>query len=654
MTIISLLAGALGVPLATPVAASAATPDVPGNGCGVATPAAVADFFNQNLPPKLAADHVPGAVMSVVSGGQTVFAHGYGLADVAHGVAFEPDRSLVRIASITKLFTWTAVMQQVAAGRLDLDTDVNHYLTAFKVPATYPQPVTLRTLMNHTAGFEYSVIGTGARAAADVPPLGEYLATHMPERIRPPGEVSAYSNYGAALAGYIVSKVTGEPYDSYVENHIMRPLGMIHSTATEPVPTGLAANLAHSYDSDTGQVIPFIFDPMTPDGSISATASDLAHFMIAHLDGGGAILDPATVSTMDEPTFAAAPGLDGWAHGFEDKTMNGHRVLMHDGSWEGFESLLILVPDCDLGWFVSANATGGIDALVSLIPQFFDRFAPTPTDPAATPAVDHPAIAPTAPLLTPAAARPGFYENARHSESTVEKILTLVGPARLTVDADTTVHFAGKLWRPDGGGRFTASDGSDHLAFLTGADGQHYIATDGPTYQLEPASQTLPVNGSILVFVIVVALSGVVLPVVGLARRLRHEPARGAERQRGPAACRRSLADRAPRASARWRLARGLSVGASGLGLVFLVGLAAILFGDTSDYIYGVPLNLRLLLILPILVMLLFAAGLGYTVVGWRGGGASLVSRVHQVVVLTSLVALVWFCAQWNLIGWQF
>src|SRR5262249_13931450 len=154
---------------------------------GAATPAAVAGFFDQNLAPTLAPNKVPGAVVSVVSGGQTVFAKGYGLADAAHGVAFDPEHSLVRIASISKLFTWTAVMQQLAAGRLDLDTDWTHYLTGFKIPATYPEPVTLRTLMNHTAGFEYTVIGTGARTAADVPPLGDYLATHMPARIRPPG-----------------------------------------------------------------------------------------------------------------------------------------------------------------------------------------------------------------------------------------------------------------------------------------------------------------------------------------------------------------------------------------------------------------------------------------------------------------------------------
>ncbi|OLE29263.1 MAG: hypothetical protein AUG44_04995 [Actinobacteria bacterium 13_1_20CM_3_71_11] len=221
--LLSALVGCLVVPVVDPAARPAWSAPA---GCTDPSAAAVSGFFDRTLPDQLARNHVPGAVVSVVAGGRTVFAKGYGTADLARGTPIDPARSLVRIASISKLFTWTAVMQQVEAGRLDLNADVNRYLTAFKIPATYPQPVTLQALLNHTAGFEDRVIGTGARSAADVPPLGEYLATHMPARIRPPGRISAYSNYGAALAGYIVSVVSGEPYDAYVQRHILDPLGM--------------------------------------------------------------------------------------------------------------------------------------------------------------------------------------------------------------------------------------------------------------------------------------------------------------------------------------------------------------------------------------------------------------------------------------------
>jgi CubicO group peptidase (beta-lactamase class C family) len=501
----AVLAGSVALPLAGPVVTPAWAAPVTPAGCVAPTPAALAGFFDAALPGRLAHDRVPGAVVSVVSGDRTVFAKGYGISEAEHGVAFDPARSLVRIASITKPFTWTAVMQQVEAARLDLDADVNTYLKDFKVPATYRRPVTLQTLMNHTSGFEDRVIGIAARSAAEVPPLGDFLAANMPARIRPPGEVTAYSNYGAALAGFIVSQVSGERYDQYVRRHILEPLGMAHSTATEPVPTALAADLARSYDSATNppKPVPFTLDRLTPDGSVSATAADLARFMLAHLNGGQLagrrILGPAAEAQMQQSSFAADPRLGGYAHGFMERRINGHRVLMHDGSWEGFESALILIPGCKLGVFVSTNGTGGIDSVIDLIPRFFDRFAPRPAVPDAV------AAPAPAPGMAKATLQPGFYEPARHNESTVEKLVNLLGPMRLKVDGDGTVRFKGKQWRPKGGGLYAPADGSDHLVALTGPDGIRYVASDGPTYQLLRPVETPTFNLAVL---LVVALAG--------------------------------------------------------------------------------------------------------------------------------------------------
>ena len=596
------------------------------SGCTDAAPAAVAAFFDHAVPDRLTHDRVPGVVVSVVSGGATVFSRGYGLADVEHGVPFDPARSLVRIASITKLFTWTAVMQQVEAGRLDLDADVNRYLTAFRVPATYPEPVTLRTLMDHTSGFEHQFIGTGARSAAGVPALGEYLAAHMPARIRPPGEVSAYSNYGAALAGYIVAQVSGEPYDRYVQRHLFQPLGMAHSTASEPVPDALAGDLARSYHSDEtpARPVPFIFDPMAPDGSISTTANDMANFMIAHLRqgrlGDARILAPATVAQMHERSFSADPRLDGYAHGFKERTINGHRVLMHDGGWEGFESALLLVPGCDLGVFLSTNSTGGTDAASAVIDSFFDEFAPATAGPVAGQA------------SAVAAPQAGFYQPTRHNESTVEKLNGLLGPLRLTVDRDGVVHFQGQAWTPQADGLYRRADGADHLTFLTSTGGRRYVATDGPAYELMPRSATLPVNLLVLGAFAVAALSALALPIAALWRR---------------------IVKRSPTGSGTWRAARWLAAGSAVVGLGFLVLLGTTVFGDTDDFIYGAPLSFRLLLAVPLVVLPVAVAATACTITGWRGSGAGVVVRVHQVALLTGIAALAWFLWQWNLIGWQ-
>jgi CubicO group peptidase (beta-lactamase class C family) len=593
--------------------------------CGTPTPAELADFFDATLPGRLNEDRVPGAVVSVVADGSMTFARGYGLADVDRGVPFDPDRSLVRIASITKLFTWTAVMQQVEAGRLDLDADVNRYLTSFQIPSTFPEPVTLRTLMNHTAGFEDRVIGTGARTAADVPALSDYLASNMPARIRPPGTVSAYSNYGAALAGYIVAQVSGEPYERYIQTHLFGLLSMNRSTASEPVPPPLSGDLARSYDSDADplQAIPFTFDTMAPDGAISSTATDMARFMITHLDEGASpVLGGPSMSRMHERSFSADPRLGGYAHGFMDRTINGHRVLMHDGSWEGFLSALILVPDCGLGLFLSTNGTGGVATVTELVAAFFDRFAPETRAPAAVPG---PATTP----LRPAEPRAGFYKPTRHNESTIEKLVTLLGPMRLTVDTGGIVHFKGKQWSSQGNGLFRAVDGTDQLVFLAGPDGQRYVATDGPAYQLMPPGETLTVNLAVLLGFAFLALTAMAVPLARFRNRTR-TPARA------------------------WRLARSLTVGATGLGLVFLALLLAQLLGDTGDFLYGVPVGFTILLGLPIVVLLLAAAGLVLTAASWRAAAAGLTARIHQVTLLVGLSTLVWFLWQWNLVGWQF
>ncbi|MFC4587697.1 serine hydrolase domain-containing protein [Sphaerisporangium corydalis] len=622
--VLGLCAGAAAVPVggAAPAWSDSA-------GCRSPAPAAVAGFFDGALPGGLRREGVPGAVVSVVSGGRTVFAKGYGLADVARGVGFDASRSLVRIASITKLFTWTAVMQQVQAGRLDLDVDVNRYLRTFTIPATFAAPVTLRTLMGHTAGFEDRFVGTGARTAAEVPPLGEYLAAHVPARVRPPGEVSAYSNYGAALAGYIVSQVSGEPFDRYVQRHLLDPLKMGHSTAAEPVPGPLAADLARSYLPGAVPV-PFTFDPMTPDGSISATAADMAHFMIAHLGGGrfgdAAILDPATAALMFQRSSGNDPRLGGYAHGFQDRVFNGHRVLMHDGGWEGFLSVLMLVPGCDLGVFVSVN--GVADAgLQKVIDGFFDRFAPAGAVPDSPGPVPPPGTRPAAPLA-------GLYERTRHGESTIEKILVLLGPARVAVRGDGVVRFQDKDWSPQADGAYALADGSDRLVFLSGAGGRRYVATDrGSAFELMSVWRTPAVNLPVLLVFAVVALSVLAVPVAGVWRRARRRPVR---------------------TGGAWRVARWLGAGACGAGLGFLVALGVWLSGDTDGFLFGAPVGFRVLFVVPVVVLAMAGAAAVLTVRGWRGPGAGVVARVHQVVVLAGLSGLVWFLWQWNLIGWRF
>ena len=206
----------------TPVAVVATT-DLQGASTHELTNQDLSTFLDGFVPLALARGDVAGGVVSVVKDGKVLFAKGYGYSNLEKRTPVTVDRTLFRIGSTSKLFTWTAVMQLVEQGKLDLDKDINGYLD-FKIPPYEGKPITLRNLMTHTPGFEdtaRNLISTDGKPVN----LEHYLKSHLPERIFPPGEVVAYSNYGCGLAGYIVQRVSGQDFDDYIEQHIYRAAG---------------------------------------------------------------------------------------------------------------------------------------------------------------------------------------------------------------------------------------------------------------------------------------------------------------------------------------------------------------------------------------------------------------------------------------------
>ncbi len=278
------------------------------------------------------AQHFAGAVVAVVRGGQIVFQRGYGYADFAERKPVDPERTLFRIASNSKMFVWTAVMQLVEKGALDLHTDVNRYLKGLQVPATFPQPITLEHLMTHTAGFEDRVIGLFAESPDRLRPLGELMRTQMPRRVFPPGQVAAYSNYGTTLAALIVEEVSGVPYGRYLEQNILKPLGMAHATLTQPLPKELAADMSKGYQWTAGRLKehPFEYVPWGPCGGMSVSGTDMARFMLAHLNEGALgevrILRPETARLMRTHLSSPYGMAAGMLHGFFPMDWNGEKI----------------------------------------------------------------------------------------------------------------------------------------------------------------------------------------------------------------------------------------------------------------------------------------------------------------------------------------
>jgi CubicO group peptidase (beta-lactamase class C family) len=235
------------------------------------THADLEEFFDLLINDQLAREDIAGAVIGIVKDGQIVFAKGYGYTDVAKRTPATADTSLFRIGSISKLITWTAVMQLVEQKKLSLDEDVNTYLD-FKIPPAFDKPITLRNLMAHTAGFEDTWRNLGVADPQELISLESYVKTHIPRRIYPPGEVSAYSNYGATLAGYIVQRISGKPFEDYVNENIFRPLDMQRTTFAQPVPPDLAALVSQGYHFASEPPGRFEYMQLFPAGHVQSHA----------------------------------------------------------------------------------------------------------------------------------------------------------------------------------------------------------------------------------------------------------------------------------------------------------------------------------------------------------------------------------------------
>ncbi len=366
---------------------------------GPTDPAEIASFLDQLFSQQMDEFHLAGITAVMVRDGYVLFQKGYGYSDLKNQIPVDPKKTLFRIGSTTKLFTWTAVLQLVEQGKLDLNADINQYLD-FQIPDTFPEPITLKHLMSHTAGFEQRAYQALALTPDQIQPLGKFLATHLPARVFPPGQVSVYSDYGVDLAGYIVERVSGVPFNEYIEANILKPLGMTRTTLRQPVPSSLAIDMSNGYQYTTNgfQLANFELMNTVPSGAMSSTASDMARFMIAHLQGGslcpgdresvnaacGSILQAATEQLMQSGLWKPNPGMVGYTHGFMELQYNGQRILHHGGDTAGFHSLLMLLPDQNLGFFVSYNTTSPGFGWEQTLLAFIDHYYPSP------PAVNQP------------------------------------------------------------------------------------------------------------------------------------------------------------------------------------------------------------------------------------------------------------------------
>jgi CubicO group peptidase (beta-lactamase class C family) len=505
-------------PAAPQAAVESATPQM--------TTADMTAFIDGIVPLQLARDDIAGAVVVVVKDGQIVFEKGYGYADVQKKKPVSPSATLFRVGSISKLFTWTAVMQLVEQGKLNLDRDVNDYLD-FRISSTYPQPITLRDLMTHTPGFEEAVNDLLVPNAANLVPLAAYVKAHLPARIYPPGTVPAYSNYGATLAAYIVQRVSGMPFDDYIERNIFQPLGMAHSSFRQPLPPSLAPMMSRGYFLASAPPGEYEIVQAFPAGSLATTADDIARFMIAQLNNGQygdvRILSAQTAEQMHSRQFGLVPSMNGMDLGFYQESRNDLMIFGHGGDTVFFHSDLHLVPSANLGFFVSYNSAGREESAGAarsyLWEQFLDRYFPyTP-----------PAAAPPPNTAADAAAVAGSYLSSRGWKTSFMKLASVLNEARVTAASDGTIKvdvFKGlngkvKQWHEISPMIWRDAGGQSRLAFRHDAAGRWEMVVDFPAvvYMQAPFLE----NGRLVEIVLALSaaiflLALVLWPVAALVR----------------------------------------------------------------------------------------------------------------------------------------
>ena len=588
----------------------------------------IAAYFDQTLTQQMADKHIVGATVAVVKDGKLLFAKGYGYADLAQKIPVVADQTLFFPGSTGKLFTWTALMQLVEQGKLDLQTDINQYLD-FAIPRTYPEPITLAHLLTHTAGFEEQFEALLAADQADVRPLGEFLRTTLPARVYAPGTTFAYSNYATALAGYIIERVSGEPYAQYITDHILVPLAMKRSAAVQPLPPALMTDLAKGYHYRNGQysAVDFEWVADAPAAPVHTTATDMANFMIAYLNqgrfGDTQILQPATSAAMLQKQFAHDPHVNGMGYGFLISTQNDQTIAWHAGGSAYFNTMLALIPADNVGFFISYNTPIGDlhQPLVSFVDHFY-------------PAAPVSAVAPPADTDERIAALSGSYVSARVAHQSSQKLVTWQAEA-LTVQPgpDHTLLVGARTYTEIEPGLFRQINGPRLLTYRTDAQGAvtqlffgQFAYFKIPTYQTVFFQLGLAAGALLIMFTGVIAW-----PIAWLVRRRRGQRA-------APSTTSWSGA-------ARWT-ASLLALFNTAL-LAWLV-VALLAYADTL--VYPATLLVRLTQLWWINVPAVLAL-LTFTVVAWRQPTWHILWRIHYTLVTLAALFFVAFLLNWHLLA---
>ena len=351
-------------------------------GYGPTDPAELESFLDTYLAEQMNKHHIPGAVITFVKDGDVYFSKGYGYADVEKQIPFDPDQTLLTTASLGKAFTAVGVLQLNERGLIDLHEDVRPYFTDFELETRFDKPLTFANLLTHTDGFEARMIGVAAQTQGDLLPLGQLIHAYTPTQVYPPGEYMTYGDFAANLSGYLTQEISGVPFEQYMEENILIPLGMTSSTFDQNLSDEMFSRLAIGYEYQDGnqEPVPFFYIRYAPAGGLRTTASDMNNFMLALLNegeyNGARIMNEQTVRMMFTQQFAPDAKMAGITYGLFEHFENGQRVLLRDGDGVGTRSRMFLLPEQAMGFFISYNS-GDSNLRMNIVSAVIEHYFPT-------------------------------------------------------------------------------------------------------------------------------------------------------------------------------------------------------------------------------------------------------------------------------------
>lgn len=597
-------------------------------------PTDLAAWLEPLIEQKMQEADIPGAVFLLVGNGEITYAKGFGMADLARQTPVDVDNSLWRVMSLSKPVTAVAVMQLAEQGLIDLHVDANIYLRSYQLPEAFDQPITADQLLTHSAGLDWDLddIGTAAATPTDLVGNHRFLSAHPPARVMPPGQHTLYSNAAFNIAGQMVEDVSGIPFAEYVDKHIFQPLGMARSSFVQPPPVADGLVTGYEFDGEGHQTVPLPFWQDPPSRSLTATAPDMARFMLALLDDGSPILSADGTATLLDTHFTHREGVPGVAYGWDVVSRPGVAAVWKDGGAAGALSRIVLLPEDKSGFFLAYNLDDGFGLGNAVMTEFLERRFPVEPYLAASPA--------------DAAARgkalAGVYRLTTYSRHTLAKLLRLPWPdypqvsalddGRLLVqfgpEADATrelIEIEPLYYR--------TRDGKTDYVFWEAKQGQpagfavgSWVTEKVAWYDTSQAHMLM-----LIAFVVLFLGSGVAGTVIGL----RQPPASRITR--------RSL----------WLL----TVTAT-LNFGFLVTFFLLLQWVTSgasniDFAVGMPAWMAAVVALPLITTVLALGLLLLGLFGWRQGVWSRRGLLLYGLFLAACLLFIPWLNYWNLLGFR-